>query len=70
MLGLFVAFVIIVAAVISIADIIGSYAVMNDPKRLTIPFGILVLVSTIIPIVIKLWYPLVFKQKQAIIKEE
>lgn len=62
MLSLFVRFVIIVAVVVSIVDISGFYAIVNDPKRLTIPFAILMMIGTIIPIVINLWYWLVFKQ--------
>lgn len=56
MLGLFARFAIIVAIVVSIVDIIGFYAIMKDPNRLTITFVVLMIVATMIPIVINLWY--------------
>jgi hypothetical protein len=61
MLSLFVRFVIIVTVVVSIVDTIGFYLIMNDPKNLAIPFVILMIIATIIPIVINLWYWLVYK---------
>ena len=62
MVSLFARFVIIVAVVVSIVDIAGFYAIMNHPERLTIPFVILMIIATIIPIAINLWYWLVFRQ--------
>jgi len=62
MLSLFERFVIIVVIVVSIVDIAGFYAIQKDPKILTIQFVILIIIATIIPIAINLWYWLVFKQ--------
>lgn len=62
MLSLFARFVIIVAVVVSIVDIIGFYVLMKDPTKLTISFVILMIIGTIIPIAINLWYWLVFRQ--------
>lgn len=62
MLSLFVSFVIIVAVVVSIGDVIGFYVIMEDSKWLTTPLVILMIIAMIIPIVINLWYCLVFKQ--------
>jgi len=64
MLSLFERFVIIVAVVVTIVDVAGFYAIKDDPERLTIPFIILMIVATIIPIAINFWYWLIFKQKQ------
>jgi hypothetical protein len=61
-ISLFIRFVIIVAIVVSIVDIAGFYAIQKDPTRLTIPFVLLMIIATIIPIAINLWYWLVFKQ--------
>ena len=61
MLSFFARFVIIVIVVVSIVEVIGFYAIMNSPKILTIPFVILMIIATIIPIVINLWYWLVLK---------
>ncbi len=61
MLSLFTRFVIIVTIVISITDIIVFSKIQKDLTRLTIPFVILVIIITIVPIVINLWYWLVLK---------
>ena len=61
-ISLFIRFVIIVAIVVSIVDVVGFYAIQKDPKRLTIPFVFLMIIATIIPIAINLWYWLIFKQ--------
>ena len=53
---LFTRLVIIIAIVISITDSIVFYHIMKDPERLTIPFVILVIIVTVIPIMINLWY--------------
>lgn len=42
--------VISVAVVVSIVYISGFYAITNDPAGLTIPFVILMIIATIIPI--------------------
>jgi len=61
-ISLFIRFVIIVTIVVSVTDIIVFYHLQKNPTELTIPFVILVIIVTIIPIVINLWYWLVFKQ--------
>ena len=53
-ISLFIRFVIIVAIVVSIVDIAGFYAIQKDPTRLTIPFVLLMIIATIIPIAINL----------------
>ncbi|MBI5061866.1 MAG: hypothetical protein HZB67_06175 [Candidatus Aenigmarchaeota archaeon] len=64
MLSLFKRFVIIVAIVVAITDIVVFYHIWKDPTILTIPFVAAVIIITIIPIVINLWYWLVFKKSQ------
>jgi len=63
MVSLFVRFVIIIAVVVSIVDTVGFYAIMKNPETLTIPFIVVMIIATMIPIVINLWYWLVFKQR-------
>jgi len=63
MLNLFTRFVIIVAIVISITDIVVFYHIWKDPTILTPLFVFAVIIVTIIPIAINLWYWLVFKQR-------
>ena len=62
MISLFVRFLIIVTVVVSIVDIAVFYAIQKDPTMLTIPFVILIIVATIIPIAVNFWYWLIFKQ--------
>ncbi len=65
MLSLFVRFVIIIAIVISVTDVIVFYHIQkNGIQSLTWQFVISVIVITIIPIVINLWYWLIFKQRK------
>ena len=67
MLSLFIRFVIIVTIVISATDVIVFYHIQkNGIQSLTWQFVILVIVITIIPIVINLWYWLIFKQRKKI----
>lgn len=61
-LNLFVRFVIVVSIVVSIVDIAGFYAIKKNPERLKIPFVILMIIATIIPIAVNLWWWLIFKQ--------
>ena len=64
-LSLFKRFVIIVAIVISATDVIVFYHLQkNGIQSLTRQFVISVIVITIIPIVINLWYWLIFKQRK------
>ncbi len=64
-LSLFTRFVIIVAIVISATDVIIFYHLQrNGIESLTWQFVAQVIVITIIPIVINLWYWLVFKQRK------
>jgi hypothetical protein len=63
-ISLFVRLAIIVSIVISVTDIIGFYHLFNDPNRLPlIPFVILLIFITILPIVISLWFWLVYKKR-------
>ena len=65
MLSLFIRFVIIIAIVISATDVIVFYHIQkNGIQSLTWQFVISVIVITIIPIVINLWYWLIFKQRK------
>ena len=63
MRSLFIRFVIIVTVVISATDAIVFYHIQkNGIQSLTWQLVISVIVITIIPIVINLWYWLIFKQ--------
>ena len=65
MLSLFIRFVIIIAIVISVTDVIEFYHIQkNGIQALTWQFVILMIIVTIIPIVINLWYWLIFKQRK------
>lgn len=65
MLSLFIRFVIIIAIVISVTDVIVFYHIQkNGIQSLTWQFVISIIVITIIPIVINLWYWLIFKQRK------
>jgi len=61
-MSLFVRFIIIVTVVIAATDGIIFYHLKKNPEILTIPFIILVIIITIIPIAINLWYWLVFRK--------
>lgn len=63
MLSLFTRFVIVVSIVISVTDAIVFYHITRDQVQITVPFVVSVIIITIIPIAINLWYWLVFKQK-------
>ncbi len=65
MTSLFVRFTIIVSIVISITDAVVFYHLWKNPIILTAPFVIAVIIITIIPIVINLWYWLIFRQQQS-----
>jgi hypothetical protein len=62
MISLFKRFVIVVAVVIAITDTVVFYHIEKGTTTITLPFVILVIIVTIIPIVVNLWYWLVFKQ--------
>jgi len=49
------------SVVVSIVDTVSFYAIKKDPTKLTLPFFILMVVVTIIPIGVNLWYWLIFK---------
>ncbi|MCJ7471405.1 MAG: hypothetical protein MUP02_01160 [Actinobacteria bacterium] len=61
-MSLFIRFIIIVTVVVSATDGIIFYHIKKNPEILTVPFIILVVVITIIPIAINLWYWLVFRK--------
>ncbi len=65
MLSLFIRFVIIIAIVISVTDVIVFYHIQkNGIQSLTWQSVVLIIIVTIIPIVINLWYWLIFKQRK------
>jgi len=64
MRSLFIRFVIIVTIVVSATDLIIFY--VHGFSNPTLGFIISVIVITIIPIVINLWYWLIFKQRKKI----
>ena len=61
-ISLFKRFVIIEIIVVSIVDVAVYLAIQKDPKILTIPFVLLMIIATNIPIAINLWYWLVHKK--------
>jgi heme/copper-type cytochrome/quinol oxidase subunit 4 len=64
-LSLFRRFVIVVSVVIAATDVIVFYHLQkNGIQSLTPKFVISVIVITIIPIVINLWYWLIFRQRK------
>ena len=63
MISLFTRFIIIVTIVVSIVNTVGFYAIMKNPNLLGIPFIIMMIIAKIIPIVVNLWYWLIFKQR-------
>lgn len=66
-LSLFQRFVIVVSVVIAATDvIIFHHLKQNGIQSLTPRFIVLVIVITIIPIVINLWYWLIFRQREKI----
>ena len=48
--------------IIAITDIIVFYRLMNNPEELTPLFVLEVIVVTIIPMVISLWFDLIYKK--------
>lgn len=71
-LSLFARFVIIVTVVISAADATIFYVIQKhgmQMKDITWPFVIAVIIITIVPIVVNLWYWLVFKPKSKSIRQ-
>ena len=65
MLSLFIRIVIIIAIVISATDVIVFYHIQkNGIQSLTWQSLALIIIITIIPIVINLWYHLIFKQRK------
>lgn len=59
--GLFARFVIIIFIVVSATDIIVFHHIMNHLEDLTWYFVSLVIIVTMVPIMINLWYWLVYK---------
>jgi len=56
MLSLLDRFVILVVFIVTIVDVIGFYAIKDDPSRLTVPFVIEMIAATIMPIALCLWF--------------
>ena len=64
-LSIFIRIVIIIAIVISATDVIVFYHIQkNGIQSLTWQSLALIIIITIIPIVINLWYWLIFKQRK------
>jgi len=61
-MSLFVRFVIIVTVIVSIVDIVGFYAIWKNKVEVTWYFVLLMILGTVIPIAVNLWWWLVFKQ--------
>jgi hypothetical protein len=59
-ISLFVRRLIIVTVVVSIVDIVAFYAIANGQATPTIPFVILIIVATMIPIAVNFWVWLVY----------
>ena len=55
-MSLITRFIIIVAIVASIVYVAGFLAIQKNPKILTVPFVILIIIGTIIPIAINIWW--------------
>jgi len=55
-MSLITRFIIIVTIVVSIVDVAGFYAIKKYPEILTAPFVILMIIGTIIPIAINIWW--------------
>ena len=55
-MSLITRFVIIITIVVSIVDAIGFYTIKKYPERLTVPFVILIIIGTVIPITINIWW--------------
>ncbi|MCJ7570737.1 MAG: hypothetical protein MUO82_02510 [Candidatus Thermoplasmatota archaeon] len=62
MINLFTRFVIIITIIVSIVDIAGFYLIRKYGIQYLWQFVILMIIGTLIPITINLWYWLVFKQ--------
>jgi len=50
--------IFIVTIIVAVTDTIIFYKIRKDPAKLTIPFLILVILVTVIPIAINIWYHL------------
>lgn len=55
-MSLITRFIIIVTVVVSIVDVAVFLAIQKNPEILTIPFVILVIIATVIPIAINIWW--------------
>ncbi|HEU5221494.1 MAG TPA: hypothetical protein VFU58_05490 [Candidatus Nitrosotalea sp.] len=60
MLSPFVSSIIRVCVIITVTDLVMFYYLMKHPEKLTWRFAPLVIVVTIVPIVVNLWYVLVY----------
>jgi hypothetical protein len=49
-------FIIIVTIVVTITDVIEYIHIKQNPEHLTIPFVIGVIIVTVVPIAINIWY--------------
>jgi len=55
-MSLITRFTITIAIVVAIVDTVGFMAIKKYPERLTVPFVILVIIGTVIPIAINIWW--------------
>ena len=62
MLSLLDRLVILVVFIVTIVDVIGFYAIKDDPSRLTGPFVIEMIAATIMPMALCLWFWLGWKE--------
>jgi len=49
-------FLLVVTIVVAVTDLIEFYVVAKSPAKLTLPFIIAVIIITVIPIAVSLWY--------------
>ena len=60
-LSLFARFLFIFSIVVSVTDIVVFYHIMKNPGELTWSLVVLIIIVTMVPIVISLWFWLVYK---------
>ncbi len=61
MLSPFVSSIVRVCIIVTVTDLVLFYYLMKHPEKLAWRFAILAIVVTLVPIVINLWYVLVYK---------
>ena len=61
MLSQFLSSIVRVCVIITVTDLVLFYYLMRRPEKLTWKFIPLAIVVTIVPVVVNLWYVLVYK---------